>query len=468
MPKAPKDSFELVRVRPSTSRMRKYVIIPILACVYAEIISPLLIYVNASASTASTLAAKLQSIMAPRIENKIFWPVVAAISVALVVRSRFRLTFPPHIILLFAYLGLAGASVLWAFKPEFSLNRFALEAMIVTSIVLPAIVSVRAADMMGGVFLCFAFASILNVPFVLNQNPMYLENVSIGYPGYFPFKGMLGECAAIAFLLSLRETLHPGRRRVVGSIVLVVAVYLMDLSKSKGSLGLALIAPFLAGITLFIGKRMRISPAVVLLPIPCFYFVLSSLAGNLINRISYLLYGNYTLTGRTVIWDFVQSEIARRPFLGWGYQSFWLVGLDSPSIVEAPGWVKNMPSSHNGYLDTIVDTGYVGLAVLVAFIVMTLHAIKRVADRDLAHAWLLLSLALFVILVNFLESTWMHGQDMLWLMFAIVAAETGRYWQPFHARGVSDPLLRASVVAGRRSGFAPGADRLPRFQNRRT
>src|SRR5262249_42540212 len=49
--------------------------------------------------------------------------------------------------------------------------------------------------------------------------------------------------------------------------------------------------------------------------------------------------------------------------------------------------------------------------------------------REPARAWLLLSLALFVILTNFLESIWMRGMDMLWVMFVIVVAETGRHWQ---------------------------------------
>jgi O-antigen ligase len=222
---------------------------------------------------------------------------------------------------------------------------------------------------------------------------------------------------------------------------------------------------------LIIAKAIRISPAIVLLPIPICYAVLSRLMGDIISRISWHIYGNYTLSGRTVIWDFVQYEIARRPLLGWGYQSFWLVGPDAPSIVEAPGWVKTMPSAHNGYLDTSLDTGHVGLYLLIAFIFATIHAIGRVADRDLARAWLLLSLALFVILVNFIESTWMHGQDMLWLIFAVVAAETGRHWRPVHPGGlVSEPILRGPVIAGRRPGLARagGANRPTRYQNRRT
>ena len=444
-----------------SAQRRICVFIPIVACVYAEIVSPLLMYVTPG-----------ESIMAPRVENKIFWPALAAISVILAIRNWSKLAFPPHIILLFAYLALAGASVLWAFKPEFSLSRLLLQLTIVTSIVLPAIASPRTAEMMRGVFLCFAFASILNVFFVLNQTPIYLENVSIGYPGYFPFKGLLGECAAMAFVLSLHEILYPGGRRALGIIVIAVATYLMVLSESKGSLGLALIAPVLAGLTMIIVKALRISPAIVLLPIPICYAVLSHLlSGNLVNRISYLIYGNYTLSGRTFIWDFAESEIARRPLFGWGYQSFWLVGPDAPSIVDAPGWIKTMPSSHNGYLDTMLDTGYVGLVLLIAFIFTTLHAIGRVADRDLARAWLLLSLALFVILVNFLESTWMHGMDMLWLIFAVVAAETGRHWRPVHPGGlVSEPIRWGPVIAGRRPGLARagGANGPTRYQNKRT
>ena len=104
---------------------------------------------------------------------------------------------------------------------------------------------------------------------------------------------------------------------------------------------------------------------------------------------------------------------------------------------DAPGWVKMMPNAHNGYYDTMLEMGYVGLAFLLVFIIATLHAVGRVADRDPARARLLLSLALFVILYNFFESLWMRGFEFLWVVFVIVAAEIGRYWRPF-------PLRRAA------------------------
>ena len=380
-----------------------------------------------------------------RPENRIFWPAVAAISLVLAVQNGSRLTLPPHIICLLAYLAFAGASVLWAFKPELSLIRFLQQMMIVTSIVLPAMLAARAADVMRGLFLCFAFASILNVFFVLGGSQIVVTNgsmglVSIGYPGYFSGKNYLGECATLTIFLSLHEILYPGLRRTLGAVVATIATILLFLSDSKTALGLAILVPFLAGLTLIIrkkmhisivGKEMRISPAIILLSIPLCYAVLSSVSNFNMNRISYILYGNSTFTGRTIIWDFADYEIARRPLLGWGYQSFWLVGPDAPSIVEAPGWVKTMPNGHNGYYDTTLEMGYIGYALLIIFIIATLHAIGRVADRDPSRAWLVLSIALYVICWNYLESLWMRGFEFLWVAFLIIAAEISRYWRPF-------------------------------------
>jgi O-antigen ligase len=324
--------------------------------------------------------------------------------------------------------------------------------MILTSIVLPGMLAVRTADMMRGLFLCFAFAAILNVFFVLG-NPPSIVAFFKGYPGYFPGKNYLGELSAAVFLLSLHEILHHGLRRALGIIVLVVATSLLFLSNSKTAFGLALLVPFVAGFALIARKKMHISLAIILWSIPFCYLVLSSVTGFNMYRLSYMLYGDSSFSGRSVIWDFASWEIDRRWFLGWGYLSFWLVGLDAPSIVDAPGWVKDMPNAHNGYYDTMLEMGYVGLTLLVTFITATLHAIGRMADRDLARAWLMLSLALYIIIYNFLESQWMRGFEFLWVVFLIVAVEIARYWQPF-------PLTRAtygskahSSPSGARGGF---------------
>ena len=381
---------------------------------------------------ASPSIRTLQSVMEARPENRIFWPAMAAISVGLAAQNRSRLTLPPHIICLFVYLAFAGASVLWAFSPERSFIRFIQQMMIITSIVLPSTVAARTADLMRGLFLVFAFALILNVFFVLGGSPMvastdWMGHVDSGYTGYFDHKNALGQCAGVAILLSLHEMVFPGLRRVLATIVFVIATVLVMLSGSKTALGMALISPFLAGLALITRKKIRISLAIILLFIPFCYAVLSSVSNFNTNHLSHMLTGDSTFTGRTIIWDFVQSQIANRPLLGWGYQSFWLVP-GSPSFFEASGWVKQLTEGHNGYYDTTLQMGYIGYALLVIFIIATLHAIGRVADRDPIRAWLVLSLALFVILSNYLESLWMRGFEFLWVVFLIIAAEIARYW----------------------------------------
>jgi exopolysaccharide production protein ExoQ len=395
--------------------------------------------------------------MESRPEHKIFWPIMAAISVILVVRNRAllgRLAWPPHIFCLLAYLAFAGASVSWAFSPDLSFIRFAQQVMIVTSIILPAMLATRTTDMMRGLFLCFAFASILNVFFVFGRPPLDFKYATWGYTGYFSGKNYLGEFAAVALLLSLHEVLYRGRRRVMGIIAAFIAAPLLFLSNSKTALALALLTPFMAGLTLITRKRLvRISPAIVPIVIIGSYLAVSTIIGFSINRVSYAIYSDSTFTGRTIIWDFAQKKIDLMPLLGWGYQSFWLVGPGGPSTT-APGWVKGMPNAHNGYLDTTLEMGYVGLALLTVFILVTLHGIGRVADREPRRAWLLLSLAFYIMITNGLESVWMRGFEMLWVVFLILAAEIGRYWQPIHRGGRSLHKHRYSF-GPRRHGARP-------------
>jgi exopolysaccharide production protein ExoQ len=431
----------------------RYAILPILGIVYAAIVSQLIIFVTDGYAKHGAWAG----LMPAHPENRYFWFGLAAISIMSAMQNWSRLakfTWPPHLICLFAYVALAGASVIWAFKPEYSFARFILQTMIIVSTVVPIILAARTVDLMRCLFLCFGLASIMNIPFVLNQDPIFVMGQNIGYPGFFTNKGVLGECASIALLLALHEMLYPGLRRAMAVIVIIVAIWLTFVSHSKGSLGFAIIAPLTAAFALIAARTMRISVAAVLLSIPVCYTIFSKVTGLTMNKLSWYAYGNYDFSGREIIWYFANNEIQRRPLLGWGYQSFWLVGPDAPSIVDAPGWVKAMPSAHSGYLDVKLELGYIGFAVLLSFILTTLHAIGRVADRERARAWLMLSLALYIILTNFLETTWARGMETLWIIFVIVAAEAGRYWQPFPSGDRSRYLVGRSAT--RNGGAARG------------
>lgn len=432
--------FEIRQPASSAPTIDKYAILVILACAYATVIGPLIVI-------GSTVSATDVQNAEPGLPNRIFWPAMAAVSVALAAKnySRLsRLTWSPHIICLLAYVAFAGASVLWAFRPETSFVRFAQQSMVLSSIIFPGMLAARTTDLMRGVFLCFAIGAILNVFFVFNNDPLVDE-----YAGYFRGKNYLGEFSTIALLLALHETLHPGLRRVFGTIIAIIATFLLLWSNSKTAFGLAIICPLLALVVLNVRRATQISAAVLLLSIPICYTLISSVSGFNMYRVSYILYGDPTFTGRTIIWEFATNEIARRPLFGWGYQSFWLVGTDAPSIVDAPGFVKSMPNAHNGYYDTTLELGYVGYGFLVVFILATLHAIGQVADRNRGRALFVLAIALYVIIHNYLESLWMRGFEFLWVIFVILAVDVGRYCRPL-------PSTRAAYLSRRTGGAALG------------
>jgi exopolysaccharide production protein ExoQ len=416
------NSSKLSQTRSRTSIIdRLYVVIPIFACTFALVASPLFLL-------AADLPLKGQSqalLDSPRPENRIFWPALAALSIALAARDRSRLSklsLSPNVVCLLAYMALAGASVFWALDPWLSFQRYVLQVMILISVILPTtLLAGRMADLMRGLFLCFAFASILNVFFVIGRPP-----TDIGYAGYFLHKNALGAAAAITFILALHETSFQGARRTFGVVMIIIATFLLIVSESKTSLGFAMVAPTLAGLVVAVGVSIRISPIIILFYMvvlgATFYATLSEAFDFDISTVSLHLFGDPTFTGRTSTWAFALDMIERRPLLGWGYQSFWLVGPDAPSVLDAPGWVAEMPDAHNGYLDTILETGLLGLAVLTTFIIATLNAVGRVAEREPLRAWLALSLMLFIILYNGLESTLVHGFAITWVVFAILAA----------------------------------------------
>lgn len=399
-----------------------YLAIPLAGVLFALIVHPLVI-----SGCAPTDAECLN---ASRPENKIVWPLLFAFASVAVASNWSRLSIPVHIGWLLAYVAFAGISVVWAFRPELSGIRYAQQVMIVTAMVLPALVAAGRGDLLRGLFLCFALACVLNLFMVLGPPPQLDANATPGHTGYFSGKNYLAICAAIALILSIHEITHSGVRRWIGLIIAVIAFVLLVLSNGKTAMGLTLIAPALATIALVLRRTLRVSPIALPIALLVAYAAVSTVLGFDVYKLSYYAYGDSTFTGRRWIWNFAQGQISERPLLGWGYQSFWLVGADAPSVAKAPGWVKTMPNAHNGYLDTILELGYVGFVLLIAFVATTLHAIGRTLDRDPARGWVLLTLAFFIVITNGLESMWMRAFEFLWLVFLILAVDVARERRP--------------------------------------
>lgn len=131
-----------------------------------------------------------------------------------------------------------------------------------------------------------------------------------------------------------------------------------------------------------------------------------------------------TFTGRDDIWRFASARIADRPWLGYGYLSFWQTPVVTTleENFEANWDVRGIGSGHNSYLDAMLMFGIPG-AVLVIFCLMILPLRNYLrAERDPARrrlADLFLMIVIFMAYVGMLESFFLNRADPLWLLFAL-------------------------------------------------
>jgi O-antigen ligase len=109
-----------------------------------------------------------------------------------------------------------------------------------------------------------------------------------------------------------------------------------------------------------------------------------------------------TLSGRAFIWPEVLYFANQRPWLGFGFESFW-----TPARIETIstnlGW--GLREAHNAYLETLLSIGFVGLGlILLVSAAGLLSAIRGYrASRDPCYA-LPLGLLAFGLLNAGLES----------------------------------------------------------------
>ena len=122
---------------------------------------------------------------------------------------------------------------------------------------------------------------------------------------------------------------------------------------------------------------------------------------------------NVTFTGRTYIWDVVRKEAWENAILGVGYSAYWSRNREFPVV----GMVNE---GHNGYLDTFVETGVIGLIML--FIVLVSY-IRRVSqERSYNFDWACFRIVFLFMLVvhNFTETTFLRSSEHLWALFILM------------------------------------------------
>ncbi len=239
------------------------------------------------------------------------------------------------------------------------------------------------------------------------------------------FSGAMLWALIIYYLLSFRDS-----SLVVTTIAragLLLCPIFVILSTSKTALVLFIFLYFT--LTVWHGYRWRGSRTILLVDLALLSLLvfISGVVNNWIMIVS-SLGKDPTMSGRTDIWIATLFQINQKPLLGHGYSGFWTE--DNPaarSIGDSlfPGFYTY--NAHNGFLDILLEIGWLGMGIFMIGFLSTWALALRYAYKPESseNSWPL-AVMLLVTSYNLTESSFM-AEGINW-MFYVCAYLSVRIW----------------------------------------
>ncbi len=271
--------------------------------------------------------------------------------------------------------------------------------------------------------LIVSYAGLLVLPDVAKHTADAVEPEHAGlWRGVFSHKNIAGPvmaCLSFSGVFLFRQ----GWRRLGGAIFLAALIFVAN-TGSKTTAGLVplsiliVILPGLLGlrgVTVFLVVAALLGTALGTLGI-VFLAPLKQLASQ--------HFPDLTYTGRTTLWEYAGEMIAKRPWAGYGFDSFW--GTPWIQQEEQPfdrAWdIRGIVHGHDGYVDIALTMGLPALGVaVIAFLVEPLRDYLRTPPlpANIRMADFFLMTVLFTTLNAFLESFFFRRADPVWLCFML-------------------------------------------------
>lgn len=212
-----------------------------------------------------------------------------------------------------------------------------------------------------------------------------------------------------------------GQRRWITWTGFILSVALILLSTAKTSL--ILLLTFLVLVPLYKALRWNYS-----LAIPFFIAVIllgGSVTAWFLENAAVILGAlgrDLTFTGRTDIWAAVINKIWERPWIGYGYNVFWLGVADGSIELWGPTTSSFLKPAHahNGFLDLTLDIGLLGLIFFIfSYIKVCWQAIKYLRFNQSAEGIMPLAYLLFMVQFNLSEPSLMR-ENIFWILYVSI------------------------------------------------
>ena len=354
---------------------------------------------------------------------------IAGISVLINRRLNWAAIFKNNSII-WVYFIYGFVSIIWSDYPFVSLKRFIkTSGTIVMALII--LTEARPFIALGAIMRRLAFILLpLSVLFI-----WYYPDLGKGYHSYSGTQWFTGVtstknglgalCLAYGIYFSwnllfgrssdgkLGQRLHLS----IYIIILPMIVWLLHKANSATSLSCIIIAVSI----LIVARQRFIAQAPLRIMIICLgciiIYGMLELLFDLKNTVITMLGRRPDLTTRIPMWDDLLSMV-KHPLIGCGYESFWL-GERLTFVQER--WGK-LVQAHNGYLETYLNLGGIGLSLLILWILSGFKKIANYLPVDYLPAVIRFCLLVVVCFYNYTEATF-YGTGMTWLLFLLATLD---------------------------------------------
>lgn len=248
----------------------------------------------------------------------------------------------------------------------------------------------------------------------------------VQWRGLMPHKQQLGLIAGFGAAVMAHAWLSDVKHRLRWGIMFAGSLLLMYKAQSSvvfvSTIAAAVVVTALQ-ITKALGRTHRG------LAVACVLLVTVAVGAGLSTSLDTLTEStgkDVTLTGRTELWPHVIDKFAVHPLRGFGLNSLWRAipgvsgGTDAVTrqIRQEAGW--DAYSAHNGYLDTVLQLGYVGMALMAACIVGTFVRYMRQTPMLESAAALGVYAFFYILFLSLAESFIYSAQGLFLFIFATI------------------------------------------------
>ncbi len=325
---------------------------------------------------------------------------------------------------LFAFISFA-----WSQYPEFSLNA-SIQFILTTVIAIWAGSLVTWRTFISALLTALTIINIAGL--ILDGGASFRGDGPL--IGVFDSKNQLAFHALMQLLAALVVIIDRGQATIMRLIALA-AIFLAPvcLIQAQSTGALVFGAPAIVLCLVLPGlSRLPMSARAVIVAVGLVVVVLTVIAiGAFVDDFGAVLDAlgkDFTLTGRSYLWQRARDFIEEAPLLGVGYQAFWRIG--NPPAEEL--WAASFEESgagfnfHNLYLHTAVDLGYIGLGlVILTFLWMAMRLCRAIILAPSLSVVYVTALFVYMFTISFIEVAILAQFQLAQILFCIIWVYSG-------------------------------------------